>query len=190
MTLNDERNFTGAFERYNCHRRFNRDNVREHDHLTRKYRGGAHERCHLMLRKTDKLAVFFQNFRDYDSHMIVWVARSFTSVDTNLIGQGMEKYLTLGSGEHLVFKDSLQFLRNSLETLESNLLRSVKDMFKQLGAYFQVNAVAHPHCDMDHAKGVFLYEQRDAWEKMNEPALAGRVAFFSHLNNEPCSEAV
>ena len=51
MTLNDERNFAGDFECYISHRPFNKDKVRRHDHLTGKYRGGAHERCNLMLRK-------------------------------------------------------------------------------------------------------------------------------------------
>ena len=99
----------------------------------------------------------------------------------------MEKYLTLGWGEHLVFKDSLQFLASSLETLASNLLRSGKDLFKQLGASFQVNGAPDQHFDMLLRKGVFPYEQLDAWEKMNEPVLQARDAFFSHLNNEPCS---
>ena len=79
------------------------------------------------------------NFRGYDSHLIVWALRSFPWLLIILIGQGMDKYLTLGWGEHLVFKDSLQFLASSLKTLATNLLRSGKEMFKQVGASFQVN---------------------------------------------------
>ena len=52
MTLNDERNFAWAFECYIYHGRFNKDNVRHHDHLTGNYVGAAHERCNLLLRKT------------------------------------------------------------------------------------------------------------------------------------------
>ena len=71
MTLNDERNFARAFECYICHRPFNQDKVRDHDHLTGKYRGAAHERCNLILRKTYKVPVLFHNFRGYDSNLIV-----------------------------------------------------------------------------------------------------------------------
>ena len=87
------------------------------------------------------------------------------------------------------FQDSLHFLASSLETLALNLLRSGKDLFRNLRASFQVNGAAHPDFDMLLGKGVFPYEHRDVWEKMNEPAIAARDAFFSHLNNEPCSEA-
>ena len=74
--------------------------------------------------------------------------------------------------------------------MASNLLRSWKDLFQQLGASFQVNAAAYPHFDVLLGKGLFSYEQLPAWEKRNEPALPARDTFFSQLNNEPCSEAV
>ena len=49
----------------------------------------------------------------------------------------MEKYMRVGWAEHLVFKDSLQFLASSLQTLASNPLSSGKVLFKQLGASFR-----------------------------------------------------
>ena len=71
MTLNDERNFARAFECYSCHRPFNKDKVRDLDHLTGKDRGAAHDGCNLMLRRKYKVPVLFHNFRGYDSHLIV-----------------------------------------------------------------------------------------------------------------------
>ena len=38
-------------------------------------------------------------------------------------------------------------------------------------------------------KGGFPSDNLDASEKRNEPPVPVRDAFFSHLNNEPCSEA-
>ena len=99
-----------------------------------KYRSEAHERCKLILRKTYKVPVFFHILRGYDSNLIVRRLRSFPCLYIMLIGQGLDKYLTLGWGEHLVFKDSLQFLANSSDTLCSNLFMSGKDPFKQLAA--------------------------------------------------------
>ena len=79
MTMNDERNFARAFECYICHRPFNKDKVRDQEHLPGDYRGAAQERCNLMLRKRSMVPVFFHNFRGYDSHLIVWGLRSIPS---------------------------------------------------------------------------------------------------------------
>ena len=126
MRQNEPSNFSCAIEWYICPRPFKNDKVRDPDHLTGKYRGAAHERCNIMLRKTYKVPVFFHNFRGYHSHLIVSGLRSLPGLDINIIGQRMEKELTLGWGEHLMFKESLQFLASSLETLASNHLRSGK----------------------------------------------------------------
>ena len=173
---------------YICFKPFNGDKVRDHDHLTGRYRGAAHNICNLVLRKTYKIPVFFHNFRGYDSHLVVWGLADHPDLDISLIGQGMEKYLTLGWGEHLVFKDSLQFLASSLETLAANLLRSGEDRFKQLARAFTENNQPHPNFNLLLRKGVFPYEFLDSWEKMDEQQLPPRDAFFSRLNNEECKE--
>ena len=60
---------------------------------------------------------------------------------------------------------SLQFHASSLETQASNLLSCGTDLFKQLGASFQVSGAAHPHYDMLLANGIFPYENSEAMEK-------------------------
>ena len=65
--------------------------MRGHHRLTGKDRGAAHERCNLMLWKTDKVSFFFDIIRGYDSHLIVWALGSFAHQDISLIGQGMER---------------------------------------------------------------------------------------------------
>ena len=50
--------------------------------------------------------------------------KDFEGVEIRVIGQGMEKYMTLSLGKYLVFKDSLQFLGSSLATLAKNLLKT------------------------------------------------------------------
>ena len=97
LRLNEERDFAMAFECYICHHPFNKEKGRDNDHLTGKYRGAAHEGCNLMLRKTYKVPVFFDNFRGYDWHDRLGL-RSFPQLDINLIAEGMQIYLTLGWG--------------------------------------------------------------------------------------------
>ena len=190
MTQADWHIFNSSYVCYICHKALHPDDkVRDHDHITGKFRGAAHNRCNLMLRKTYKIPVFFHNFRGYDSHLVVWGLSKFPTVDISLIGQGMEKYLTLAWGEHLVFKDSYQFLAGSLETLCSNLLRSGKEKFKQMMAGFTRNNQPHQHFELLLRKGIFPYAYVDAWGKLDDNALPPRDSFFNELRNEECSEA-
>ena len=88
-----------------------------------------------MPRKTYNVPVLLKNLRGYDSPMIEWGLRSFPRLDNNLMGQGIQKYLTVGCGAHLLFQDILQFLARSLETLASNLLSSGTVFFKKLAPH-------------------------------------------------------
>ena len=47
------------------------DKIRDHCHITRKYRGAAHWTCNINLKLTKKIPVIFQNLRGYDSHLII-----------------------------------------------------------------------------------------------------------------------
>jgi len=45
--------------------------VRDHCHITGKYRGSARQDCNFNFQLTDKIPVIFHNLRGYDSHFIV-----------------------------------------------------------------------------------------------------------------------
>ena len=46
------------------------DKVRDHCHLTGKFRGAAHKSCNLNFKLTKKVPVMFHNLRAYGSHLI------------------------------------------------------------------------------------------------------------------------
>ena len=51
-----------------------KDCVKDHCHITGKYRGAAHNSCNLKLRikaKTDQIPVVFDNLRGYDAHHVM-----------------------------------------------------------------------------------------------------------------------
>ena len=47
------------------------EKVKEHDLITEKYRASAQQDCNLNLSLSKKIPVVFQNFENYDSHLIL-----------------------------------------------------------------------------------------------------------------------
>ena len=112
--------------------------VRDHCHITGKFRGSAHQECNLKLRikpENLKIPVIFHNLRGYDSHFrmqqIGEIANKhgYTNkkgekqdLNINAIPNNMEKYTAFMLGNHhLTFIDSFQFMSSSLDKLVSNL---------------------------------------------------------------------
>ena len=134
LTKVDERNFKNADKCYICKKRYSEKDirVRDHCHVTGKYRGPAHQDCNINCRLTDKIPVIFHNLRGYDSHFIMQtigeIANKHTyknkkgeekQIDISIVTNNMEKYML---GKHLVFIDSLQLMTSSsLDKLVSNL---------------------------------------------------------------------
>ena len=110
--------------------------MRDHDHLTGRFRGAAHSSCNLRNHKTLKIPIFFHNFRGYDAHIIASHLENIDDHPISVIGQGMDRYLTFSLGKYITFKDSLQFLGASLEQIGKNLRASRMEKFKLLRAEF------------------------------------------------------
>lgn len=159
--------------------------VRDHDHITGCYRGAAHSRCNLSLRSTYKIPIFFHNFKGYDSHIIV-LASNLTEEKISLIASNMEKYIILNWGENLVFKDSLQFLNSSLDTLAKSLLKSGRDRFSSLISEFP--DITEEQISLLFRKGVFPYDYLNSWAKLEEASLPSKEQFSNILTGKDISE--
>lgn len=197
MTDADTQDFHTATKCYICEKPFAKvqDNtnqkgnskVRDHDHITGCYRGAAHSACNLKLQKTYKIPIFLHNFRNYDSHLIVPAFTVFKNTRLDVIGQSLEKYLTLTWDETLVFKDSLQFLSSSLEQLVTCLLKSGADKFAHLSQAFSSVTDAQGLALLLR-KGVYPYDYMNDQARLQETSLPSREQFFSRLLNRECSE--
>ena len=64
--------------------------VRDHYHITGKYRDSVHWSCNIILGLTKKVPVTFHNLRGYDSHLIMDEISTF-DVKVNAIPNGLEK---------------------------------------------------------------------------------------------------
>lgn len=150
MTNEDEENFQKADKCYICGKKYvDKDiRVRDHCHVTGKYRGSAHQDSNLNFQLTDKIPVIFHNLRGYDSHFIMQQIRQIRAknhkyknkkgkeqqMNINAIPNNMEKYMAFMLGNNLTFIDSFQFVSSSLDKLVSNL---PKESLKYTSQKFQ-----------------------------------------------------
>ena len=68
------------------------EKVRDHCHVTGKFRGAAHCNCNINLHFTKKVPVIFHNLRGCDSHLIFNELDKF-DVKISVIPNGLEKYM-------------------------------------------------------------------------------------------------
>ena len=94
--------------------------VRDHCHITGKYRGSAHRDCNIIVKLNQKIPVVFHNLKNYDSHLIMQELGKL-NLKINVIPNGLENYMSFSINNKLSFIDSFQFLSSSLDSLVKNL---------------------------------------------------------------------
>ena len=193
MTEVDEEEFKKATTCHICDKKYTEKDirVRDHCHITGKYRGSAHQDCNLKLRinpKEIKIPVIFHNLRGYDSHFIMQeigaIVKNNTytkngkeiKMDINAIPNNMEKYMAFMLGNHLTFIDSFQFMSSSLDKLVSNL---PAEALKYTNKKFKSKKF-----ELMTRKGIYPYDYMDSFEKFNKTELPTKEEFYSILNNE------
>ena len=135
------------------------EKVRDHCHVTGKFRGAAHWSCNINLQLTKKVPVIFHNLRGYDSHLIFNELDKF-DVKINVIPNGLEKYMAFFLNKNLMFIDSIQFINSSLDKLAKNL--SDED-FKYLVEEFDSE-----NLELLKQKGAYPYEYMNSFERFKE----------------------
>ena len=68
------------------------EKVRDHCHVTRKFRGAAHRSCNIKFQLNKKVPVIFHNLRRYNSHLIFCKLDKF-DVKIDVIPNRLEKYM-------------------------------------------------------------------------------------------------
>ena len=67
--------------------------VRDHCHITGKYRGSAYRDCNINIKLNHKIPVVFNNLKHYDSHLIMQELDKF-NLKINVIPNGLRKYMS------------------------------------------------------------------------------------------------
>ncbi len=138
MTQKDEEDYRGAKKCYMCDKPFEDNKVRDHCHLTGRYRGAAHMTCNLRAKVPRFIPVLFHNLQNYDAYLFVKSLGYNMSKDM-CIPLTDEKYISFSKSvpmgdfyidkkwimrEYTIeprFLDSLKFTQGSLDKLVGNL---------------------------------------------------------------------
>ena len=96
------------------------EKVRDHCHITGKFRGAARRICNVNFQLTKKIPVIFHNLKGYDSHLIFSELNKF-NMKINVIPYRLEKYMAFFLDRNIVFIDIMQFMNSSLDKIAKNL---------------------------------------------------------------------
>ena len=100
ISVEEEEQFEKTEICWICNKLIENDEVRDHCHITGKYRGAAHRNCNINLKISKKLPIIFHNLRGYASHLIFKELSKF-NCNINVIPNGLEKYMSFALGKIL-----------------------------------------------------------------------------------------
>ena len=165
--------------------------VRDHDHLTGKFLGAAHNTCNLNKRREKPfLSIFMHNFSGYDSHLILpyLTKKVLPEVETvSVIPKSGEKFMAIKINQKITFLDSMSFLSGSLDSLNECIKQSCKyEIVKQsylIGGNnknsFKFNASERIKYLL--TKGSFPYEWAKSVDDYSLPHLVPKSAFYNSI---------
>jgi len=194
----DYEKFNSATHCHICEKPFAPDDtrVRDHCHLTGRYRGPAHSNCNLNYKDSHFIPIVFHNLSGYDAHFIIKEIATAYEGQVDLLPITKEKYISFTKNVKstkntdkktcikLRFIDSYKFLNTSLDKLASFLS---KDKLRILQREFSKLSIEN--FDLLTRKGIFPYEYIDCVEKLEEMCLPSRESFYSSLTDDTVSES-
>ncbi|XP_058981533.1 uncharacterized protein LOC131803829 [Musca domestica] len=188
-----------------CEKELGNDRVKDHCHLTGKYRGAAHNECNLKYHVSKFVPIFFHNFSSYDCHLFfkelihfdgeikviplnkeLYVSMSYFTKMNNDSNEMVDHNSSVNSKNkwrnkfELRFLDSFRFMSSSLDSLAKNL---PKNAFQAVRTQFPNDA----DFNLLTRKGVFPYEYVSSLDKLYERKLPNRNEFYNRLTDSECS---
>ena len=117
----------------------------------------------------------FHNLENYDGHLIFRELNSFKDIDIQVIPKTNERYMSSIVNNSIVFLDSLQFCKASLDSLASNLNH---DDFKHLMSEFPIDKL-----EILKRKDAYPYEWVDSYKKFIYPKSPPKESFYSSIDD-------
>ncbi|XP_070521814.1 uncharacterized protein [Cardiocondyla obscurior] len=189
-------NFNKATHCHICEKPFVSDDirVRDHCHLTGRYRGPAHSNCNINYMDSNCIPIVFHNLSGYDAHFIIKEIATAYEGTIELLPITKEKYISFTKNVKsttdnrnncikLRLIDSFKFLNTSLEKLASFLSKDKLQVSR-----YEFSNLTNENFDLLTRKGVFPYEYVDSIEKLEDVCLPPRESFYSSLTDDTVSE--
>ena len=176
MSEKEEEQFQLSNTCWICEKLIDNDDekLRDHCHVTGKFRGAAHWSCNINLQLTKKVPVIFHNLRGYDSHLIFNELDKF-DVKIKVIPNGLEKYMAFFLNKNLVFIDSMQFMNSSLEKLVKNLSdNDLKYLTEEFGS---------KNLELLKQKDAYPYDYMGSFKRFIEEELPDKECFYNSKKN-------
>ena len=192
ITQGQEQEFQSETVWHICENLLNDDKVRDHCHLTGRYRGAAHSKCNLKYKVPKFYPVIFHNLSGYDAHMFIkdiaetpgeincisrteedYVSFSKTIVVDTFEKRVGDKVVTVKVKRQIRFIDSFRFTLKSLEELAGNLTQH-----DNLQRYFKDEQL-----ELVKRKGVYPYDYMSSFERLGETCLPPIECFYSKLSD-------
>ena len=154
----------------------------------------AHNECNRQFRKPKFTPIFFHNLSGYDSHLFIKnlgkTQGNITCIPNNkerslrilkfITTQDKERRDDVYINHEMRFLDSCMFMASSLDKLSSNL---DKEQFTNLNSMYKGEQL-----ELLKRKGVYPYEYVDNLDRLSEPQLPPKEAFYSKLSDEHISD--
>lgn len=196
MTSEDEAIFITSEKCIICGKKFleTEVRVRDHSHLTGKFRGAAHADCNLNYKEPRYVPIVFHNLSNYDAHFIVKQFAANIPGDITIIPRNDQLYISFtktvksvhsASYKNFIklrFIDSFRFMSSSLDYLASLLPPEKKKNLR-----FECRDLSIEQIKLLERKGVFCYDYIDSWSKLDENSLPSKDDFYSSLTESPVS---
>lgn len=190
LNENELKNFLESKFCYLCNKLMFEGKVRDHCHLTGRYRGAAHDYCNLRFKLPKSFVpIFFHNLSGYDCHLFIRELGEMHG-NINVIAKTKENYVSftkffpVNKNEYMAvrFVDSFAFLGTSLEKVAENL--AIEDFIHLSRCYPDKQEF-----DLLRRKGIYPYEYMNKWKRYDENKLPPRECFYSSLTDEVISES-
>ena len=175
MTDKDEEDYRNDNVCRFCEKFIKTDKVKDHCHLTGKYRGPAHSKCNINVtqKQNNFIPFIFHNFSNYDCHMFckTLVDKKKDKVDFEIITKTSDEYISVTYG-CIRFIDSYRFLSSGLDnlviTLVDNSNKKLRNLKKETVAIDEILDIVNKIVEHDRTIKDLKKDYPDEFNKLEE----------------------